>query len=151
VPHANAQVAARNLECHIGSAAANALGIGLPFLVAWLFYFGHSFSDLVNLASPFLNGAVQFVVPALLFAAYESYESAATLPGAAAGEAGQRAERVTRVLGLRARASTWRAAAVAIALGVAALIGATYGLSAAVGAGVIRAGALGHQPADYAS
>jgi hypothetical protein len=80
-------VAARNLECHIGHGPANAAGIGLPFVIAWRFYFGHSFSDLVNLASPFLNGAVQFVVPALLFAAYERHDRGGGDAGGAHGGA----------------------------------------------------------------
>ena len=35
-------VAARNLECHVGRGAGNALGIVAPFAVAWRFYFGVS-------------------------------------------------------------------------------------------------------------
>ena len=200
-------VAARNLECHVGRGAGNALGIVAPFAVAWRFYFGvsspaalrmrrphpaalrmrrlhtrivaaccgtpadalaprdrfcgpqHSFSTLVNLASPFLNGLVQFVGPALLFAAYARLDTtgaAGTPTSASAAEAA--AERArdewdgkgndaadagrsrVRVMGITAPVETWRGYAVALATGTAALIGATYALNATIGASVIRAG-----------
>ena len=162
-------VAARNLECHLGAGAANGAGIGVPFALAWLFYFGTSFSTLVNVASPLLNGLVQFVVPALLFAAYERLDSAGgsvTPPSAAAhaaaradafAEAGRAAPRGApepgrrvRVLGLNLPVDTWRAAAGALAAAVAALIAATYALNATVGAGIIRADAA-RGNADYSS
>ena len=69
-------VASRNLECHVGRSAANALAVGFPFLTGWIFYFGVSFSDLVSAASPLLNGAVQFIVPAALFFCYLGMEQA---------------------------------------------------------------------------
>lgn len=65
-----AMVAARNLECHVGSNAALIIGVGFPFASGWLFYFGQSFSDLITLASPLLNGVIQFVVPGVLFYLY---------------------------------------------------------------------------------
>lgn len=65
-----AMVAARNLESHVGSSVALAIGVGFPFASAWLFYFGQSFSDLIQLASPLLNGMIQFVVPGVLFYMY---------------------------------------------------------------------------------
>ena len=60
-----AMVASRNLEGHLGPAAADGIGILLPFALAWRFYFGASFSRLVNAASPALNGSVQFLIPCL--------------------------------------------------------------------------------------
>lgn len=65
-----AMVAARNLECHVGANLSLAVGVGAPFCVGWLFYFGQSFSDLITLASPLLNGVIQFVVPGILFYLY---------------------------------------------------------------------------------
>lgn len=58
---------ARNLENHAGSVHANWLGVGLPYGVAWVFYFGSAFNILVNVTSVALNGIIEFVVPALLF------------------------------------------------------------------------------------
>lgn len=156
-------VAARNLECHVGTQLANAMGIGLPFALAWMFYFGHSFSSLVNLASPFLNGLVQFVGPALLFAAYERMDTSGGASGASGGSAASMAhggggggvvpERTVRVLGLSMPIERWRAVAVGLASFVTALIGVTYALNAAVGAGVIRAGSggAGVSGGDYVS
>lgn len=160
-------VASRNLECHLGTAAANALGIGLPFAFAWCFYFGTSFSTLVNVASPLLNGLVQFVVPALLFAAYERLDSsggsvtpppasprdrAAAHQQAFADEAGRAAPSGRRVvvLGLNLPVDTWRRAAVGLAVGISALIAATYALNATVGSSIIRADAA-RGNADYSS
>ena len=57
----------RNLELHLGPARANVLGVGLPYSVAWLFYFGAAFNSLVNATSIALNGAIEFVVPCVLF------------------------------------------------------------------------------------
>ena len=169
-------VAARNLECHLGTGAANGLGIAVPFAVAFLFYFGTSFSTLVNVASPLLNGLVQFVVPALLFAAYERLDSSGgsvTPPSAspsasthgssawnhafsaAAAEAGRAtlapgAGRYVRVLGLNLPVDTWRRAAIALAAAIVALIAATYVLNETVGSAIIRADSA-HGNADYSS
>jgi hypothetical protein len=126
-------VASRNLEVHVGTVPANVMGIALPFAVAWKFYFGTAFADLINAASPCLNGFVQFVAPALLFAAYERYD------GGGAGGVGP--ARTVRLLGVEARVGTWRAAAVGIAAAAAALIAATYALNAAVASGAIHPGA----------
>ena len=165
-------VAARNLECHLGTGAANGLGIAVPFAVAFLFYFGTSFSTLVNVASPLLNGLVQFVVPALLFAAYERLDSSGgsvTPPtasprgggawnhafSAAAAEAGRAtlapgAGRYVRVLGLNLPVDTWRRAAIALAAAIVALIAATYVLNETVGSAIIRADSANGN-ADYST
>ena len=58
---------ARNLENHLGTAHANWLGVGLPYGVAWVFYFGNAFNILVNVTSVGLNGIIELVVPCLLF------------------------------------------------------------------------------------
>lgn len=110
-----AMVSVRNLESHIGSAWSNAIGVGMPFAVGWLFYFGASFADLVSLASPLLNGAVQFLIPALLFFGYAALEKSPTLP----------------MLGLSANTQTWRYIALALAIGVSVLIATTYALNGA--------------------
>ena len=118
-----AMVASRNMECHIGALAANLLGVGVPFGTAWLFYFGASFSALVSSLAPLLNGAVQFLVPALLFLAYTRFDGAGG---------------VVSLLDVRLRESTWRSAAMGIGGGAALLICLTYRLDALVSSGRIR-------------
>ena len=120
-----AMVSVRNLESHVGAVAANAIGVAMPFAVAWLFYFGASFSQLVSLASPLLNGMIQFVVPAVLFYAYAALEKSPTLP----------------MLGLMAATQTWRYIAAALAIATCALIAVTYALNGAADASVDGYGA----------
>lgn len=115
-----AMVAVRNLECHVGFGVATCLGLVLPFVGGFTFYFGATFADLVTVASPFLNGAVQFVVPAALFCAYAGMEPASSaLP----------------VLGIRTTSTNWRIAAAVMALAASALIATTYALSYAAPGG----------------
>ena len=121
-----AMVSVRNLESHVGSAAANAIGVAMPFAVAWLFYFGASFSQLVSLASPLLNGMIQFVVPAVLFYAYAGLEKSPKLP----------------MMGLMASTQTWRYIAAALAIATSALIAVTYALNGAADASVDGYGAF---------
>ena len=128
-----AMVASRNLECHIGSLAANVLGVGMPFATAWMFYFGASFSALVSSLAPLLNGAVQFLVPALLFLAYTRVN----------GDGG-----LVSLLDVKLHERTWRYAARGIAASAALLICLTYWLGGLVAAGRIHPA---HQaPTDYA-
>ncbi len=126
----------------MGAAAANAAGIGLPFALAWAFYFGATFSDLVNAASPFLNGAVQFIVPALLFAAYMRRDG---------GGGVAREGRSVSLMGLEASTGWWRVVALAVAGGAGALVAATYALNAAVSAGDIAPRAERHAGAAAAA
>ena len=114
-PPPHPQVAVRNLECHVGSEGANGLGVFLPFLMGFVFYFGESFADLINLASPLLNGAIQFAVPALLFWAYARFETEPEL----------------NVLGVRLSTAFWRYSALALAVLTGVLIVAAYVLTAA--------------------
>jgi hypothetical protein len=114
---------------------------------------------------------VQFVVPALLFAAYERLDSsggsvtppsASTHGGArnhafspAAAEAGRAAlapgaGRCVCVLGLNLPVDAWRRAAIALAAAIVALIAATYVLNETVGSAIIRADQA-HGNADYSS
>jgi hypothetical protein len=109
-----AMVAVRNLECHTGAGAANFAGVFLPFATGFLFYFGSTFAELVSIASPLLNGAVQFCVPALLFWSFSFYEKAPQLD----------------MLGLKASTSTWRNIALASAIVTGALIAITYAATA---------------------
>ncbi len=132
-----AMVASRNLECHVGTAAANILGIGLPFAVGWQFYFGATFASLVNAASPLLNGTVQFVVPALLFRAYTRFDADAGVPAPS-----------LRVLNVSLLESSWRAIALCIATVMAALVVATYALNSAVSEGRIHPARM-NDAADY--
>jgi phosphatidylglycerol:prolipoprotein diacylglycerol transferase len=74
-----------------------------------------SISQLVSLASPLLNGTIQFVVPAVLFYAYAALEKSPTLP----------------MLGLKAATQTWRYIALALTIVTCALIAATYALTGA--------------------
>jgi hypothetical protein len=113
-----AMVSVRNIESHVGATAANAIGVGMPFAVAWGFYFGASFAELVSLASPLLNGAVQFIVPAALFYAYAAREKSPRLP----------------MMGLSASTQTWRYVALALTVVTCALISATYALTATAAA-----------------
>jgi hypothetical protein len=57
----------RNLEAHFGPARAGWLGVGLPYGIAWAFYFGAAFNTLVNSCTVFLNGAVEVALPCILF------------------------------------------------------------------------------------
>jgi hypothetical protein len=66
---AHSMAVRRTLESQIGVVQANWLGVGLPWAVAWLFYFGAEYNQLVNCCSIFLNGVIQFLLPCLLFLA----------------------------------------------------------------------------------
>ena len=134
-----AMVASRNLECHVGTTAANLLGIGVPFAVAWAFYGGASFANLVNAASPLLNGLVQFVVPALMFRAYTRLDADVPPPGGGPS---------LRLMNMHAYERTWRWIALLIACGIAGLIALTYVLNGLVAQGTIHP--AGPVSADYA-
>lgn len=121
-------VAARNLETHVGSPVALSVGVGLPFAIGWLFYFGQSFSDLITIASPLLNGAIQFGVPGVLFFLYSRM---------------LKAEEV-ELCGWRAPAGPLRWLALGMAVGTGILVALTYVLTAGDDGGGVTA-------ADYAS
>jgi uncharacterized membrane protein len=110
----------RNLESQIGGTRANWLGVGLPWAVAWFFYFGAEYNQLVNTCSIYLNGAIQFLLPCVLFLAL----------GAAAGS------HVCRVAGVRASMDTWREVTRLVAASIVIMIIAAYVLNALVAAGV---------------
>jgi len=129
-----AMVASRNLESHIGHSAANAAGIVFPFLVGWMFYLGAAFSTLINVSSPLLNGLVQFVVPSLLFSAYERLDEVNHPPHSLL------TGRTVSVLGISAAVSTWRRVALGIAAGSASLIAFTYVFNGS-GPAILRASA----------
>jgi hypothetical protein len=113
---AHSMAVRRNLEAHIGALRANFLGVGLPWAVAWLFYFGAEYNQLVNTCSIYLNGVIQFLLPCLLFLAL------ATAAGA----------HVCRVAGIRASMDTWRDITRWVALGIVILIVLAYTLNAFV-------------------
>jgi len=117
---AHSMAVRRNLESQIGLQRANLLGVGLPWAVAWVFYFGAEYNQLVNTCSIFLNGTIQFLLPCLLFLAL----------GAAAGT------HVCRVAGIRASMDTWRQVTVGVALAISAAIVLAYVLNALVAEGV---------------
>lgn len=62
----------RNLELHLGPSKANWLGVGLPYAVAWVFYFGNAFNILVNSTSVALNGIVELILPTVLFLVFSA-------------------------------------------------------------------------------
>ena len=62
----------RNLELHMGASKANWLGVGLPYAVAWVFYFGNAFNILVNSTSVALNGIVELILPTVLFLVFST-------------------------------------------------------------------------------
>lgn len=62
----------RNLELHMGASKANWLGVGLPYAVAWVFYFGNAFNILVNSTSVALNGIVELILPTVLFLVFSA-------------------------------------------------------------------------------
>ena len=136
-----AMVASRNLECHVGTTAANLLGIGVPFAVAWAFYGGASFANLVNAASPLLNGLVQFVVPALMFRAYTRLDTDVVPPSGGPS---------LRLMNMHAYERTWRWVALLIAIGIALLITLTYILNGLVDRGTIHPAPPSFGSADYA-
>ena len=105
----------RNLESHTGTTLAYVAGIVVPFASGWLFYFGTSFSDLVSIASPLLNGVVQFIVPGALFWAYSRLDS--KHPGE------------LQMLGLTLKTWVWVASAIAMVFGTVLFVGLTYSLS----------------------
>jgi len=113
---AHSMAVRRNLEAHIGGVRSNLLGVGLPWAVAWLFYFGAEYNQLVNTCSIYLNGVIQFLLPCLLFLAL------ATVAGA----------HVCRVAGIRASMDTWRDITRWVAIGIVALIVLAYTLNAFV-------------------
>jgi len=131
-----AMVASRNAESHTGTAAANLLGVGVPFASAFLFYFGASFSDLVSALAPGLNGLIQFVVPACLYLAYAQLEESAD-------------GSFLTLLDVRLTRASWRQVALGIACGAGALIVATYGLHAMASAGRIHPPRLSSAAGDY--
>jgi len=110
----------RNLELHLGPARANVLGVGLPYSVAWLFYFGAAFNSLVNATSIALNGAIEFVVPCVLFLLF----------------AGSFRLAQVRVCGLRMSVRRWKALVWAVLILVLLLIVLAYALNALVSLGV---------------
>ena len=108
-----AMVAVRNLEAHTGDKVASLAGVALPFMTGWLFYFGKSFANLLNIAAPLLNGSIQFMVPGALFYAYSRLD---------------RATPSYAVLGVDVPAVAIRALALSMVFGTAVLIAATYAL-----------------------
>ncbi len=117
---AHSMAVRRNLESQIGGTRANWLGVGLPWAVAWFFYFGAEYNQLVNCCSIYLNGAIQFLLPCVLFL---------TL-GAAAGS------HVCRVAGIRASMDTWREVTRIVAASIVVMIVLAYVLNALVATGV---------------
>jgi hypothetical protein len=117
---AHSMAVRRNLESTLGATQANWLGVGLPWAVAWLFYFGAEYNQLVNTCSIYLNGAIQFLLPGLLFLAL----------GTAAGA------HLCRVAGIRASMDAWREVTRAVVVGVVVLIVLAYALNALVSLGV---------------
>lgn len=117
---AHSMAVRRNLESQIGGVRANWLGVGLPWAVAWFFYFGAEYNQLVNTCSIYLNGAIQFLLPCVLFLAL----------GAAAGS------HVCRVAGIRASMDTWRQSTRVVAASIVIMIILAYVLNALVDMGV---------------
>lgn len=112
--------ASRNLENHVGLLRANALGVGLPYMLAWVFYFGSTFNILVNCTSTFLGGTIQFLVPTLLFIFYLDRS----------GHSG------ARVAGIRMDSETWRKASWIVAGLVTTFIVAVYLLNTMLRLGI---------------
>jgi len=117
---AHSMAVRRTLESQIGVVQANWLGVGLPWAVAWLFYFGAEYNQLVNCCSIFLNGVIQFLLPCLLFLAL----------GTAAGA------HVCRVAGVRASMDHWRDFTRFVMVGIVAMILLAYLLNLLVFEGV---------------
>jgi hypothetical protein len=117
---AHSMAVRRNLESQIGGMRANWLGVGLPWAVAWFFYFGAEYNQLVTTCSIYLNGAIQFLLPCVLFLAL----------GAAAGS------HVCRVAGIRASMDTWREVTRWVAVSIVLMIVLAYVLNALVAEGV---------------
>ena len=117
---AHSMAVRRNLESQIGGTRANWLGVGLPWAVAWFFYFGAEYNQLVNTCSIYLNGVIQFLLPCLLFLAL----------GAAAGS------HVCRVAGVRASMDTWREVTRWVAASIVIMIILAYLLNLLVAEGV---------------
>ena len=117
---AHSMAVRRTLESQIGVAQANWLGVGLPWAVAWLFYFGAEYNRLVNTCSIYLNGVIQFLLPCLLFLAL----------GTAAGA------HVCRVAGVRASMDSWREFTRGVMVGIVVMIVLAYILNGLVAEGV---------------
>ena len=117
---AHSMAVRRTLESQVGVARGNWLGVGLPWAVAWLFYFGAEYNRLVNTCSIDLNGVIQFLLPCLLFLAL----------GTAAGA------HVCRVAGIRASMDAWREVTRGVAIGIVAMIVLAYVLNLLVATGV---------------
>ena len=110
----------RNLESHIGTNWSNWLGVGLPWALAWVFYFGAEYNAMVNVASIYLNGVIQFLLPALLFIAFSAYAGSY----------------ICRVAGFRASMDRWQEFTRWIAALICLMIIAAYVLNALVHEGV---------------
>ena len=110
----------RNLESHIGTNWSNWLGVGLPWALAWVFYFGAEYNAMVNVASIYLNGVIQFLLPALLFIAFSAFAGSY----------------ICRVAGVRASMDRWQEFTRWIAALICLMIIAAYLLNFLVKEGV---------------
>lgn len=110
----------RNLETHIGVWRSNLLGTGVPWLVAWVFYFGAEYNALVNYASVYLNGVIQFLLPAVLFLAFSASSGAY----------------ICRIAGIRMKTSQWELFTKWLIAGLVFFIAAAYILNYLVAVGV---------------
>ena len=116
---AHSMAVRRTLEGRLGVVRGNWLGVGLPWAVAWLFYFGAEYNRLVNTCSIYLNGVIQFLLPCLLFLAL----------GTAAGA------HVCRVAGVRASMDSWRLFTRWVMVGIVGMIVLAYLLNLLVAEG----------------
>lgn len=136
---AHSMAVKRTLVVHAGPRASTFLGVVLPWLLAWTVYFGAAYACMVNACSVFLNGSIQFALPAALFIALSRFSAATNL----------------EVGGLRLPADAWHSVATGVVLLVLCLVLLAYGLDALAAAGVYprRAGRVPDPPAgtDYAA
>ena len=112
--------ASRNLESSFGSARAHMLGIGLPYAVAWFFYFGDAFNTLVNTTTVLLNGVVELALPCTLFLFFALSFRQANV----------------RMVGISLPVRTWRAVTWGVLAFSLTLILLAYVLNACVALGV---------------
>jgi hypothetical protein len=110
----------RNLEAHFGAARAGWVGVGLPYGIAWMFYFGAAFNTLVNVSTVFLNGMVELALPCTLFLYFSHSFKQATM----------------RMVGFSLPVRTWRRVAWAVLCFGCALIALAYVLNTCVQLGV---------------